>query len=229
MRVLITGANRGIGLEFVRQFAGRGDVVYATARNPDGASALNALAQAHPALRVLTLDQSDPASVAALAETLADAQLDVLVNNAGVFPQSGGLEALDWDMMRQGFEINTLGPLQVSIALLGCLRAGGRRVIANISTQMGSIGDNTSGGSYAYRASKAALNMVTRSMAHDLSGEGFTAMVIHPGWVQTDMGGPNAKITTEQSVSGMIALLDAATPDTHSGRFFAWSGGELPW
>lgn len=229
MRYIVTGANRGIGLEFVKQLVERGDEVFATARRPDAAEALNALAAESDGLvRVLQLDVADEESLSAFLDEVGDTPIDALINNAGIYPRAGGLGELDYEEMRRGFEVNTIAPLRLAEALLPNVRAGEGKRIMCLTSQMGSIDDNGSGGSYAYRMSKTALNMGVRSLAIDVRGEGIAAFVIHPGWVQTDMGGPNAKITTEQSVSGMLAVLDSA--DTAiGGHFMNWDGAELPW
>ena len=230
MTTLVTGANRGIGLAFVRQLLGRGEEVLATARRPARAEELGALTAEYPErLRLLPLDVGDEDSLEALQEQLEGVALDMLINNAGVYPSSGALGSLDYQAIEHAFRINALGPLRVVEAAWEALDRGQRRIIANITSKMGSLGDNTSGGSYGYRMSKAALNMATRSMAHDLAGEGFTVLVLHPGWVQTEMGGPRALIDTEQSVEGMLRAIERAEAQGLSGRFFEWSGGEVPW
>ena len=230
MAVLVTGANRGIGLEFVQKLLGRGEEVLATARRPEQAERLGALAEEHrERLTLLPLDVGQEASVAALEEQLEGVELDMLINNAGVYPRSPGIGSLDYQAIEHAFRINTLGPLRVVEAALGSLRRGQRRIIVNVTSKMGSIADNTSGGSYGYRMSKAALNMATRSMAQDLGGEGFTVLVVHPGWVQTEMGGPNAQISTARSVEGMLRVIDRASGESLSGRFYEWNGDEVPW
>lgn len=220
---IITGANRGLGLELARRVAERGNAVIATARRPDEARELADLG-----VRVEALDVADDDSVARFVAAVGDAPVDVLVNNAGAMERAGDFGSIDLDAMRRQFDVNTLGPLRVTQALLPALRRGGRRLVAHLSSKMGSIEDNTSGGSYSYRTSKAALNMVNRSMAHDLAGDGVTALVLHPGWVRTDMGGDAAPLSIEDSVAGMLRVLDAAGPE-RSGRFFAFDGEELPW
>ena len=229
MHSIVTGANRGLGLEFVTQLAARGDHVTATARNPDAATDLQALAKIHQGqVTIARLDMADPKSIAAFASSLGPGPLDVLIHNAGIYPDAGPLGELDYTRVLQGFEVNTLGPLRLSEALLGRLVTSAKPVIMSVTSQMGSIEDNGSGGSYAYRMSKAALNMGMRSMAKDLVKKNVTVFVIHPGWVQTDMGGPNAKIDVQTSIKGMLSVLDGAT-HTHSGRFMNWDGSQLPW
>ncbi|MEM1349287.1 MAG: SDR family oxidoreductase [Myxococcota bacterium] len=225
MRIVVTGANRGIGLEFVRQLAARGEEVHATARKPQEASALR---QVEGDVTVHALDVGSAESVAAFREALQGAPVDVLINNAGVLLREGGLGAIDFEMMTTCFQVNTLGSLRVSQALLEQVKASETKKIVHISTQMGSIADNSSGGAYAYRASKAALNMVSRSMARDLSEEGVVVFAIHPGWVQTDMGGSSAKLTAEHSVASMLRKIDASDMGM-TGTFQNWDDQELPW
>jgi NAD(P)-dependent dehydrogenase (short-subunit alcohol dehydrogenase family) len=220
---IVTGANRGIGLELVRRLAARGDEVIATARRPDAADALRATGA-----RVEALDVADDASVARLAANLGDTAVDVLVNNAGQGVGRSALGSLDMDELRRLFEVNALGPLKVTRALLPMLRRGNRKLIANITSRMGSIADNTSGGSYAYRTSKTALNMIHKSLSLDLAAEGFTCVVLHPGWVRTDMGGAGAPLSVGDSVAGMLRVLDELSP-SDNGRFLAFDGEELPW
>lgn len=227
MRIIVTGANRGIGLEFVRQLAEAGHRVEATARNPQKATELQAFAEGK-SVNVHALDVTDEQSVASFVNALGDAPVDMLINNAGVYPKSGGIGGLDYDAFRFGFEVNALAPIRLAEALLPSLRKSDQKKIVHITSQMGSIEDNGSGGAYAYRMSKAALNMGNKSLANDLSGEGFTCLAVHPGWVQTDMGGPNAKITVEKSVSSMLGAIHDRGPE-QSGEFVSWNGSTLPW
>ena len=220
--VLITGANRGIGLELARQLAARGDRVIATCRNPAEAPELAALD-----VRVEPLDVSDPESIAELARRI-DSKLDILINNAGVGVRGGSLGEFDYERFERFFAVNTLGALRVTEALIPHLRRGDRRVVASMTSRMGSIADNTSGGSYEYRASKAALNMVNRSLSVDLRPEGFICLVLHPGWVQTEMGGSSAPLTTHDSVAGLLRVVDSADAD-YNGGFYDQSGHLLPW
>jgi len=221
--VLITGANRGLGLEFARQYAEAGWKVIGTARNPASAAELNALD-----VRVARLDVADPKSVAALAAALGGEPIDLLINNAGIFPRAGSLEETDFDAALQTYEVNTLGPMRVTRALLPNLRAGSGKKVVSITSGLGSIENNTGGRFYGYRESKAALNMFTRSLAVELADEGFTCVVISPGWVQTDMGGPNATLTPKESVLGMRAVIAGLNP-SQSGTYWNYDGDAIPW
>jgi len=221
--VLVTGANRGIGLEYARQFAAKGYEVIGTARDPSDAKELSAVAQ-----RVEQLDVADAASVAALARRLEGVAIDILVNNAGIFDRRDvTVDKVDFAVMERTFAVNTLGPLRVVQALLPNLREGKRKTIVNMSSQLGSI-ENSNGRWYAYRASKAALNQVNKVLSAELGPDGFTCVVLHPGWVQTDMGGSNATYTPQQSVSGLIAVIEKLKP-SDNGRFFDFKGEPIPW
>ena len=222
---LITGCNRGIGLEFVRQYAADGWRVRATCRNPRGAKELAAIAGD---VKVHGLDVADDYQVAALAKSLADEPIDLLINNAGVSGpevEFGKTPANDWlEVLR----VNAIAPLHVVEQFIGNLEAGQRKLIVNITSKMGSIADNTGGGSYIYRTSKVALNMVAKSMAQDLKGKRMIVVLFHPGWVKTDMGGPSALVPPKASVAGMRAKIAALTP-ADSGKFFNYDGQPIPW
>lgn len=221
--VLITGANRGLGLEFARQFKERGYTVIGTARKPEKAIELKATGA-----RVVALDVTDGASVAAMAAVLKDVPIDIVINNAGVIghPQES-LRTLDFDNALSTFSVNTLGPMRITQALYEQLSLGkGKRVI-NISSHLGSI-ENNSGGYYDYRASKAALNSMNKSLAAELAAEGFVCVVLHPGWVKTDLGGQNAPLQPEQSVKGMLAVIDQLDQDDN-GLFYDYRGEVVPW
>jgi len=220
---LITGANRGLGLELVRQLAASDADVMATARNPSNASDLNALG-----VEVHRLDQTNPDDVAALATALAGRPLDILVNNAALGGGGSSLASLDVGELNDFFDANATGPLRLTQALLPNLRAGGRKLIVNLTSRMGSIEANAGGGSYGYRASKAALNMINRNLAIELGGEGFTCVVLHPGWVQTDMGGAGAPLTPQESVSAMLRVIDDLDRDAN-GQFLNYDGTPIPW
>jgi NAD(P)-dependent dehydrogenase (short-subunit alcohol dehydrogenase family) len=154
--------------------------------------------------------------------------LDVLINNAGVYGKEGSLTELDYESLADTFAVNTLGPLRLTAALLPALRRGSARRIIHITSKMGSISDNGMGGSYAYRLSKAAMNMAMRNMHVDLQGEGFVTIAMHPGWVRTDMGGPQAPLRPEESVRGMLNVIDRLKAED-GGRFFSHEGQEIPW
>ncbi len=230
MQYVVTGANRGIGLEFVGQLTERGDDVVATARRPDEADELHRVADAASSeVRIHALDITDPDSVERFAGELEGSGIDVLINNAGRLTRGGGpREGFDFDEIQGDFEVNVKGTLRVVEALLGEVERGGGGKIVNITSKMGSIADNGSGGSYAYRMSKCALNMATRSLAVDLEGDGIVTFVIHPGWVRTRMGGDNALISTEESVTNMLERIDEAGPE-QNGEFLEWDGGNVPW
>ena len=224
--VLVTGAGRGIGLELARRYAAGGWTVLATARDAGRVAALRALPGR---VEVLGLEVTDPDSVAALARGLEGRAIDLLINNAGIYgpdnPELGGLDYAAWERV---LAVNTLGPLRVTEALLPNLRAGKGRTVASLTSLMGSIGENTGGGALFYRSSKAALNAAMKSVAIALRPEGFTVVVLHPGWVRTDMGGPSAPLDTETSAAGLARVIGGLGPGD-TGRFLNYDGRELPW
>jgi NAD(P)-dependent dehydrogenase (short-subunit alcohol dehydrogenase family) len=226
--VLITGANRGLGLEFVRQYAADGWRVIAACRDPGAAGELNRLAAASGGrIALIALDVSDLGSVSAAAQSLGGTPIDLLINNAGVgSPRGQKLGALDYAAWARVLDVNTLGPMRVTEAFLDHIAAGGGKKVVTIG--MGSIADNGSGGSYAYRSSKAAVNMVVKSLSLDLAPRGITCIVMNPGWVRTDMGGPGGKISPEESISGMRRVIAKLKP-ADTGKFFNYDGGSYPW
>lgn len=225
--VLITGANRGIGLEFVRQYANKGWHVIATCRQPDQAEALQTLVS--DKIQVLPCDIADQKSVSCLSEQLKDVALDCLINNAGAYSSKGErFDNVTAENMLAVFRTNTLGTLAVCQAFEPQLRKGEDKLIVVISTKVSSIADNRSGGSYSYRASKTALNMVMKNVAIDLADTGIHVLLLHPGWVKTEMGGPNALITVEESVAGMCNVVGDARQYA-SPSFMDYSGQEIPW
>ncbi len=225
--VFITGANRGLGLEFARQYHAAGWKVIGTARKPDEAADLKALGED---VRVVPLDVTRAESVAALAATLGKEPIDLLINNAGqgVGFDGGTLAALKIDDFERVMQVNTIGPVRVTQALLPNLRAGRGKTIVGISSGLGSIDWNRGGGFYGYRESKAALDMFMRSLAAELKGDGFICIALIPGWVKTDMGGPDAPLTPEQSVGGMRKVIDGLKP-ADSGKFWSHDGTNVPW
>jgi NAD(P)-dependent dehydrogenase (short-subunit alcohol dehydrogenase family) len=228
--ILITGASRGLGLEFCRQYAGAGWKVLACCRDPDGASALRELSARHPAVSVHRLDLERFGHIDALARELAGEPIDILLNNAGIYGDSGRnrLGAMDYELWAKVLRINTLAPVKMSEALLPQIQRGSRRLIVAVTSLMGSMADNTSGGAIMYRSAKAALNAAMKSLSIDLRSQGIGVLLLHPGWVRTDMGGPNAPTPPEESVAGMRRVIEAFTPGD-SGRFLNFRGEELPW
>ena len=220
--VLITGANRGLGLEFARQYAADDWTVIGTARSPDRADELKALG-----VEVLQLDVTDQASIDALVASLDGRGIDMLINNAGIFPRVGEIEKVDSGDYTRTLMVNTLGPVLVTQALMPNLRESEMKRIVNITSRLGSIELN-SGNYYGYRESKAALNMFTTTLAQELGPEGFICLTIHPGWVRTDMGGPTANLSPEESVSGMRAVIDSLAPEDN-GTYRSYAGEAVPW
>ena len=226
--VLVTGANRGLGLEFARQFSDAGWKVVATAREPDKADELQKLGAN---VSVVPLDVTDAKSVAALAKELEKQPIDLLINNAGVgVAIEGGpnLEELKIADFEHVLQVNALGPVRVTQALLPNLRAGKGRTIVGITSGLGSLTWNQQGRYYGYRESKAALDMFIRTVAVELQPEGFVCIALMPGWVKTDMGGPNATMTPEQSITAMRKVIEGLKP-ADSGKLFNFDGTNPPW
>ena len=227
--VLVTGVNRGLGLEFIKQYCQKGWEVIGTCRDPDNAAQASALADVAYNLTLYPLDVTVPKSIGELATRLSGKALDLLLLNAGVMGrQSSKLGELEQHDFLHSMSVNTVTPALMIQAFREHVVAGEQKLIVGISSILGSIAGNNDGGLYSYRASKAGLNAVLKSAAIDLRGEGITVLAMHPGWVQTDMGGPDAKITPSVSIQGMINVFDGATPED-SGRFMVYDGGELPW
>lgn len=226
---MVTGANRGIGLELTQQLLADEYSVIATARSLDSANALQKLERDYPKqIRLESLDVSKDSSVQHLRKRMSDtSQLDLLVSNAGIFKSGGsGFETEKTDDLIESFNTNAVGPLRVAQALLPWLQKSSLPIVANITSLMGSIDDNTSGGYYSYRMSKTALNMFNKSFSIDYPK--IVSVVIHPGWVQTDMGGPNAKITTKESASGILKVLKGLKI-AQTGKFLSYEGKEIRW
>ena len=241
---LVTGANRGIGLEFVRQLLARGDHVVAACRQPGKAPSLNSLAGDYPGrLHVLPLDVADAKSRASLLHDLPlvlgdDGRIDLLLNNAGVLHSGERFGHVEQAMLDDSLRTNAIGPFLLAQALvpLLCDVAPGhaddtgspRTVIANISSQLGSIANTTRFGTPSYAISKAAQNMASVLLARALAERGIVVLALHPGWVQTEMGGAQAQVTPADAVAGLLRVIDAATP-AQSGTFLDWRGEALPW
>jgi NAD(P)-dependent dehydrogenase (short-subunit alcohol dehydrogenase family) len=228
---LVTGANRGLGLEFARQLLARGERVVATCRHPGKATALNALAGEHPGrLRVLPLDVAAPRSIAELANELPlldeALSLRLLVNCAGVLHSGERFGAIDPAIVEDSFRTNAMGPLLVTQALAERLADGAK--VANVSSVLGSIASLARFGSPSYDISKAAQNMATALLAKALAPRGIVVLALHPGWAQTDMGGGNATVPVADSVAGLLRVIDSAGV-ADSGSFRDWRGEALPW
>ncbi len=228
---LITGANRGIGLEFSRQFAADGWCVLACSRHPEKSDALNKLAAKYPEqITVHALDVADHEQIKRLAQTLANKSIDLLISNAGVYsgPKGCSFGNIDYEAWAYAFLVNTMAPLRMAEAFTPQITRSSKKIIVTITSKMGSVADNSRGGSYIYRSSKSAVNMVVKSLAIDLRSIGIIAVLLHPGWVRTDMGGPSGLISTKQSVSGMRNVICQLVL-ADSGKFIAYDGQIIPW
>lgn len=226
-QVLITGANRGIGLEFTRQYAADGWEVLACCRDPESAAALQTLASASKNIQVIALDVGNFSQIDSLALQLKNEAIDVLINNAGVYPHSnfGDTNYEDW---AEAFKVNSMAPLKMAEAFVQHIARSQLKKIATLSSKMGSIDDNTSGESYIYRTSKTAVNMAMKSLSIDLKPYGISVVTLHPGWVQTDMGGANGLINTQTSVTGLRQVIaDLSLQST--GQFIAFDGKSINW
>jgi NAD(P)-dependent dehydrogenase (short-subunit alcohol dehydrogenase family) len=233
--VLITGANRGLGLEFAKQYAADNWTVVATVRDPEKVSQLKQIESRHGAVATYALDIADDASIEELAEELDGKSIDVVIHNSGIYPQKGQMIGeIDYDGWRDALETNLFGPMRLTEALLENVAASERKQIAAISSSMASL-RAVQGGSvaqagvaYQYRTSKTALNMAMSVLATELAPRGISVVMIDPGWVKTDMGGPNAQLTPEQSISGIRKVL-AGDPKEISGKFIGYDGVTRPW
>jgi NAD(P)-dependent dehydrogenase (short-subunit alcohol dehydrogenase family) len=228
--VLVTGANRGLGLEFARQYAAEGWQVFAACRAPKTARELQQIAaESDGHIRVLEMDVTDAASVRAAAAGLKGEATDVLLNNAGVGgPPGQRIGGLDYAAWARVLDINTLGPMRIVEAFLENIAKSHFKQVVTITSGMGSLEDNTSGGSYAYRSSKAAVNMVMKSLSIDLAPRGITCVVVNPGWVRTDMGGARGTLSPEESIRLMRSVIAALRPED-SGKFLNYTGKTYPW
>ena len=229
MSILITGTNRGIGLEFVKHYLKNNEKVIATCRNKNSAKDLLELKNTTSNLSLVELDVSNSNSINKFASKITDQPIDIFINNAGVFgPRNnefGNFNAKEW---LDVFNINTIAPLLITQKILKNLRLGKNKKLVFISSKVGSIEDNNGGGMYIYRSSKTALNQVIKSLSIDFKDENFIAAVLHPGWVQTEMGGSNALIDTKTSVKGMAKVIDNLAPK-NSGKFYNYDGSPIPW
>ena len=228
--VLVTGANRGLGLEFCKQYASEGWRVLACCRMPQAAPELTSLIERYPLVSMFALDVADFAQIERLAEQLQDTSIDVLINNAGVYgdSQEHGFGKLDYQSWTKTLTVNVQAPVKMAEAFLPHLKRGDRKLLVAISSLMGSMADNSSGGSIIYRSSKAALNAAMKTIAIDLKEQAVGVLIFHPGWVKTDMGGANAPLEAAESVAGMRQTISAFSLD-HSGSFVKYDGTPLPW
>lgn len=222
--ILITGANRGIGLGLAKAYAADGWQVIACCRKPAEATDLRAV----PKVEVHALEVVSAESIAALKRELNGRPIDVLLNNAGTHGDRVNFGQTDPELWLRIFAVNTIAPIQIMAALLDNIAASDRKKVVSISSKVGSIGSGPSGGNYAYRTSKTALNMAMVNAAHEVKGRGVAVAVVHPGWVQTDMGGTSAPVTIDQSIAGLRQVI-AKVNLSETGRFYNYTGEELPW
>ena len=224
--VMITGSNRGLGLECARQYADEGWRVIATCRNPGNAIKLASL---KGELEIHALDISDHGQILSLADSLRREAIDLLLNNAGIFdPSPSHLVDIDYKDWENFIRINVMSPLMICATFSDHVAASNLKKIAIMSSKMGSIEDNNSGGSYIYRSTKAALNAVMKSLSIDLAPRGISVAILHPGWVRTDMGGPNGLIDAPESVNGLLKVIKDLNLK-NSGRFYSYDGSEIAW
>lgn len=229
--ILVTGSNRGLGLEWVRQYARLGWRVYATCRFPGQADELQQLAERHDTISIHQLDVTYPDHIQQLAEDLQDDPLDILVNNAGVYYERWGkdkLGTIDYEAWLDTLKVNTLGVVRVTEALRSNLARSQKRLAVAISSTMGSIEDTTTPNDYAYRSSKAALNTVMKGLVYELEPLGIGVLLVHPGWVRTRMGGSGGTFSVEESVNNMRKLVEGFK-SADSGRFYRYDGTIIPW
>jgi len=228
--VLVTGANRGLGLEFCKQYAEAGWQVIAGCRKPSNASDLKQLAQQHAAIQIRALDVSDHQQIDGLALSLKDVNLDLLISNAGVYGDSAGqgFGTINYQDWQNTLAINVLGGVKLAEAFTDSLARSEQGVFVAISSLMGSIADNGSGGSILYRSSKAALNAAMTSVAIDIKPAGVGVLIFHPGWVRTDMGGPNGLCDAPESIAGMREQIEQFDMQK-TGQFIKYDGTKMPW
>ena len=227
--ILVTGANRGLGIEFVEQYLNEGNEVIATYRSENSSIDLFEMGNERSNLKLLQLDVSSKKSLNSFAKNLGNSPIDIFINNAGVYgPRNNSFGNVDEENWIPAIKINAIAPMLLTQLIIKNIRSGADKKLIYITSKMGSIDDNKGGGAYVYRSSKTALNSVVKSLSVDLENEGITVTLIHPGWVKTDMGGPNALIDKDTSVRGMtevISNLDISS----TGNFFNYDGTIIPW
>ena len=227
--ILITGANRGLGLGFAKKCLKKNVHVLATVRDIKGSKELLALKERFPDnLEIFELDLLKKKAGYTLANFLGERPIDILINNAGVGSTNQHFEAVSPKPWLEVLKVNLIAPLMVTQSIIDNVKKGSDKKIYFLSSQLGSIADNTSGGMYIYRSSKTGLNQVIKSLSVDLKPQGITVVSLHPGWVKTDMGGPNAPISIDESIDGMMQVI-YATDISDTGRFLNYKGKELPW
>ena len=227
--ILITGANRGLGLGFAKKCLKKDVHVLATVRDIKGSKELLALKEKFPNnLEIFELDLLKESAGNTLANFLGERPIDILINNAGVGSTNQHFEAVSPKPWLEVLKVNLIAPLIITQSIINNVKKGSDKKIYFLSSQLGSIGDNASGGMYIYRSSKTGLNQVVKSLSVDLKPQGITVVSLHPGWVKTDMGGPNAPVSIDESIEGMMQVIDA-TDIRDTGRFLNYDGKELPW
>lgn len=229
--LLITGANKGLGLEFVQQYSAKKYQVYCCCRDLKRCDALLKIARRFPYVKVFQVDVTNADQLAGLADELKDKPIDIILNNAGIYgPRDEyiGANPIEVSSMLEVFNTNAVAPLKITEAFIANLCLGKDRKVVAISSEMGSIAGNRSGGSPAYRASKAALNAIMKTMSIDLGELGLKVLMLHPGWVKTDMGTDAAPLSPEESVTGMIEVIEKFD-GSKNGQFLDYKGEEIPW
>ena len=227
--ILVTGANRGLGNEFVEQYLNEGNDVIATYRNENSSMDLIEMGNERSNLKLLQLDVTSNKSLNSFAENLGDSPIDIFINNAGVYgPRNSSFGNVDEENWIPAIKVNAIAPLLLTQLIIKNIRAGTDKKLIYITSKMGSIDDNKGGGAYVYRSSKTALNAVVKSLSVDLENEGIVVALIHPGWVKTDMGGPNALIERDTSVRGMTEVI-SNLDITSTGNFYNYDGSIIPW
>ena len=227
--VVITGANRGLGLGFVKNYLGKNVDVVSTTRDLKSSKELLALKEKFPNnLEIFELDLLKESAGETLANFLGERPIDILINNAGVGSTNQYFEAVSPKPWLEVLKVNLIAPLMITQSIINNVKKGSDKKIYFLSSQLGSIGDNASGGMYIYRSSKTGLNQVVKSLSVDLKPQGITVVSLHPGWVKTDMGGPNAPVSIDESIEGMMQVIDS-TDIRDTGRFLNYDGKELPW
>lgn len=226
--ILITGANRGLGLTFIEHYAKTGALILACCRSPSEATELQQLAKQNTNIKIYQLDVSSQENIESLANELT-MPIDILINNAGMLDSESGLGSLSQEKLLKTFLVNSIAPIKIAESFTKHLAKSRRKLLVNISSSMGSIGENTSGGYYSYRASKAALNMLMKSAGIDLTPQGIKVLLLHPGWVKTRMGGEQAAIEPSESIAGMCKVIENYNPAPGEVRFYRYNGEIVSW